>query len=120
MLVESREGGLRLFQRNLVICRINFEEHISGGHGLIVLHVELADLAAYARSDTDDIGTRGRVVCPRVPFGDVPDPKRQHGRSTNYDYAYHLGGQLAPLVAFRRWSCRRSIATGQGVFHGGR
>ena len=106
LLVESREGGLRLFQRNLVICRINFEEHISGGHGLIVLHVELADLAAHARSDTDDIGTRGRVVCPGVPFGDVPDPKRQHGRSQDHDDTHKLGGNLAPLFALGGWRCR--------------
>jgi hypothetical protein len=120
LLVESREGGLRLFQRNLVIGRINFEEHISGGHGLIVLHVELADLAAHARSDTDDVGARGRVVCPGVPFGDVPDPKSQHGRSQNHDDTHNLGGNFAPLVALRRWCCLCSIGTGRRVFHGGR
>ena len=102
LLVEGPEGRLSFLQSQFVIGGINFEEHIAGSHRLIVLHVELDDLASHARRNADDICPCDGIIGAGMMLDDSPDAEGQYNRSNNRRDADDQANRLAPFTWLRR------------------
>ena len=70
------ERGLRLFERDLVVLRVEFDEQLTGLYLGVLLHVHRGDRAGDARADLVNIAIHLRVV--RV-FGEGGAPVPEDG-----------------------------------------
>ena len=98
LLIQRSQRRFGIFQGQPVIGGINFKQHVAGFHRLVVLDVELDDLAGPAGGHADDVGFRNRIIGARMPLDDAPNPEGQHHHAGNGGNGDDGAGDFAPIA----------------------
>ena len=78
LLIESGNRRFGFLQGKFVIRGINFKHHVARIHCLVVLNVDLDNLASHTRRNAYNVCSRDRIICPRMVLDDSPNPEDQH------------------------------------------
>ncbi len=84
--LSAGKRGLSIFHRNLIIRRIEFGNHVSGLDDLILLDIDLENLAGDARADLNQMAVDLRVIGVFAISGAPPNAQSNQREHHDYDY----------------------------------